>query len=125
MKAVFHSLLLLFAKATDRELARMLQFLKAENSILRAKLPRRVEVTPPERRRLIKFGKPLGTKLRDLITIVSPRTFLRWLHAESPTAKAKARDPGRPRTDTEICDLILRIAQDTGWGYTRILGELK
>ena len=40
MKTVFQSLLLL-ARATDRELARQVQFLKVENEILRSKLPAR------------------------------------------------------------------------------------
>ena len=33
--------------------------------------------------------------------------------------------PGRPRTPEDIRELVLRIARETGWGYTRILGELK
>lgn len=35
------------------------------------------------------------------------------------------RKPGRPRTPEEVREIILRIADETGWGYTRILGELK
>ena len=32
---------------------------------------------------------------------------------------------GRPRTAGEIRDLILRLAQENTWGYTRILAELR
>ncbi len=32
---------------------------------------------------------------------------------------------GRPRTPEQIEKLILKLAQDNGWGYTRILGELR
>ena len=32
---------------------------------------------------------------------------------------------GRPKTDEEIRDLILRLARESNWGYTRIHGELK
>jgi hypothetical protein len=41
-----------------------------------------VIVTPAERQRLVKLGKPLGTAIRDLITIVTPRTFVRWVTGE-------------------------------------------
>lgn len=32
---------------------------------------------------------------------------------------------GRPRKPEEIRELIVRIARATGWGYTRVLGELR
>jgi len=32
---------------------------------------------------------------------------------------------GRQRTDAQIEKLIVKLAKETGWGYTRILGELK
>jgi putative transposase len=35
------------------------------------------------------------------------------------------RKPGRPKTALEVRELVLRLARETGWGYTRILGELK
>jgi putative transposase len=128
MKTLFQSLLLLLARATDRQLARHVQFLKTENGILRARLPERLQVTPQERQRLLKFGKPLGTAIKDLISIVSPRTFLRWLQGEEQAQKKPAsspQKPGRPRTEQEIRDLVLKLARENGWGYTRILGELK
>jgi putative transposase len=35
------------------------------------------------------------------------------------------RKPGRPRTPDDIRALVRRITRETGWGYTRILGEMK
>ena len=32
---------------------------------------------------------------------------------------------GRPRKPEEVRELIIQMAKDTGWGYRRILGELK
>ncbi len=124
MKNVFQSFLVTLANATDRELARQMQYLKVENRILRAKLPKRIEVTPRERQRLLKYGRPLKSAIRDLITIVTPRTFARWASGET-RGMAGIRKPGRPRTDNAIRDLVLRLARENGWGYTRILGELK
>ena len=127
MKALVQSFFLMMAASTDRELARQVQYLRAENRILRAKLPQRISVTAQERQRLLKYGKPLGTAIRELITIVSPRTFARWLNAEKESAKGRkqAARPGRPRTPEDIRALVLRLARENAWGYTRILGELK
>jgi putative transposase len=127
MRASVNALLLLLAQATDKALARYVQFLKVENQILRSKLPRVVKVTPQESRRLVKFGRPLGPALKELISIVSPRTFLRWLDADGSrhSRRASPTRPGRPRTAEAIRELVLRLARENDWGYTRILGELK
>jgi putative transposase len=120
-------LLLLLARLTDRQLAAVVQYLKTENEILRARLPKRITVTPREKQRLLKFGRPLGAAIKDLVSIVTPRTFLRWLNGDRPrtgTARPR-RPPGRPRTAEDLRELVLRIARETGWGYSRILGELK
>jgi putative transposase len=124
MRRILHSLLLVLARVTDRELARMVQYVKTENGILRARLPERIIVTPKERKRLLKFGKPLGAKIKELISIVSPRTFYRWVQ-ESRKTKSKPAKSGRPGIETDIRELVLRMARDNGWGSTRILGELR
>ena len=107
MHRLFQSFLLRLATATDRELARQLQSLKVENAILRAKLPQRIIITPRERQRLIQFGKVLSSTIRDLITIISPRTFRRWLHEEKPATKPSPRKPGRPKTKEEIREVFV------------------
>jgi putative transposase len=127
MTKIWRGFLLILAQATDRELAKMVEFLKAVNRILRSKLPRRVDVTPTERRHLIKLGKPLGTKIRELISIVSMRTFHRWLKAEGASERIaeSSSKGGRPKTPTDVRTLVLRMANENGWGFGRILGELK
>jgi len=119
----FHPLILMLASLGKSELARQVQYLKAENEILRAKLPKRVTVTPTERRRLLKLGQKIGPAIKHLITIVTYRTFLRWLAGDKAGRTSGKR--GRPRTDEEIREIIIRLARENGWGYTRILGELK
>jgi putative transposase len=125
MRTVRHAytaFMLLLAKATDRELARMVSYLKEENHILRARLPERINVMPKERQRLLRFGRNLGTTVYQVVTIVSPGTFLRWLREER---KAKPRKRGGPRTEEDLRELILRLGRENDWGYTRIMGELK
>jgi hypothetical protein len=51
-----HPLLMVLARATDRGLARMVDYLKAEHPILRARLPKRIVTAPAERARLVRVG---------------------------------------------------------------------
>jgi putative transposase len=127
MRALMQSFLVMLATATDRELAKQVQYLKKENGILRKRLPKRVIVTDKERRQLLKFGKPVGKAIKKLIGIVSPRTFLNWVNDEKrdATRRKKKRKPGRPRTAEEIRKLVIKIAKENGWGYGKVHGELK
>jgi putative transposase len=70
MRTLFTSFFALLANAAHKELARQVRYLKAENRILRDRLPERIKVTAAGRRRLIRFGKPLGSAIRELITIL-------------------------------------------------------
>src|SRR5262245_2157663 len=127
MPRFLQPLLLLLARLTDRQLAAVVQYLKAENEILRGRLPKRIAVTPREKQRLLKFGRPVGTRIKDFVSIVSPRKFLRWLNSDRPrdgTASTR-RPPGWPQTAEDLRELALSIARENGWGYSRILGELK
>jgi putative transposase len=123
MSRIIPPLLFLLGRSTEHDLRRQIQYLKIENQILRARLPKRIVTTPAERRRLLKFGKPLGSAIRQLITIVTPGTFLRWARAES--GKEPAKRPGRPCINQDIRELVVKIARETGFGYTRIVGELR
>ena len=122
---ILHPLLLLVARATDKELVRQLEYLRAENRILRAKLPQRITVTPAERAKLVKLGRRVGAAIKHLISIVHPRTFARWVQADAKSKPAKARKPGRPRRPDELRALILQMAKENAWGKGRICGELK
>jgi transposase InsO family protein len=112
-----------------RVLQEQVDYLKAENRLLREKLgPKRVRLTEAERRRLATLGKPLGRRgLAAVATIASPETILRW-YRELVARKydgSKQRRPGRPRTAAEIEALVVRMARENTWGYTRIKGALK
>ncbi|MEX2214186.1 MAG: hypothetical protein WD768_08665 [Phycisphaeraceae bacterium] len=78
MKSALQAFFPLLAGATEKQLVRQVEYLKAENQILRDKLPKRMTVTAAERARLIKLGKAVGSAIKHLITIVRIRTFARW-----------------------------------------------
>ena len=113
-----------------RVLQEQVDYLKAENHLLREKLaPKRVMLTDAERRKLAMLGKALGRKgLTVVATIASPETILRW-YRELVAKKydgSQQRRQGRPKTAADIAALIVRMAKDNDrWGYTRIMGALK
>lgn len=125
MRNIYHALLLLIAGATEKELVRQLQYLKEENRVLRSRLPTRVLVTPQERNQLVRFARGLGKVLDELVTIVHPSTLRRWIRESRVTKLAKPAGPGRKPTAIDIQKLIVKLARENGWGYTRILGELR
>ena len=119
---------LLLVTLSEKELGQTIEFLREENRILRDKLPERITITPRERNRLVKLGAKLGSAFNGIITIVTPRTFARWKIAETSEKKASGesdRKAGRPKTAESVRDVVLRLARENGWEYTRILGELK
>jgi mono/diheme cytochrome c family protein len=58
----------------------------------------------------------VGFCLTFAAVVVVPTVVLGWL---------STRNPGRPRMPEDLRKLVLRIANDNGWGYSRILGELR
>ena len=116
-------LILTLARATDRQLARTIEYMKAENQLLRSRIDGPIRLKPQERRILLKYGLPLGAELKKIISIVRYETFRKWARAK-PESRPRAK-VGSPRTSDEIRALVVRLASETGWGVNRILGELK
>jgi putative transposase len=125
MRNIYNALLLLIAGATSKELARQVAYLKVENKILRGKLSARITVTAQEKNRLVRFGAKLGQACNQLVSIVHPDTLRRWIRESRKQRKLKPVKVGRRPTAESIRRLIIKLARETGWGYTRILGELK
>jgi putative transposase len=124
MGRLFHPLLFFLARCTRNELIRQIEFLRAENEILRAHFKKHhIYVTPDERRRLLELGQAIGPALRHIISVVTYGTFRAWVRND-PKHRF-GRVIGRPKTPDEIREMVLKIARETGWGYTRILGELR
>jgi transposase InsO family protein len=122
-------LLMIAAGWVHRHQLIVIEFLQAENRLLKDRLRgRRIRFTDAERALLARKAQAVGRKaLLELDTIVSPDTLLRW-HRRFVAQKwnfAARRGVGRPGIMRHISALIVRMAQDNpGWGYTRIQGAL-
>ncbi len=123
MVRIFQPLLFMLAGSTEDQLIQQIEFLKAENEMLRKRVPKkRIFLEPEERAKLLKLGKELGPAIRQLLTIVSYSTFRCWVRKEEGK---RPQRKGRPRLAAIVRELVVLIAKETGWGSTRILGELK
>ena len=65
---------------------------------------------------------PRQNTAHKLISIVRPETYARWLRKQPPPRPKK--HPGPPRKPVETREIVVRIAQECGFGYDRIMGEL-
>lgn len=75
-----------------------------------------------ERATLLKYGKVIGRAIEELISIVSPATFYRWVREEK-NGKPKPKNPkGGQRKPKSLRELVIEIAKQTVFGYTRIIG---
>jgi transposase InsO family protein len=126
---LFSFLLMVVSGWVHRHQLTVIEFLQAENRLLKEKLGgKRLRFSDAERALLARKAKAVGRKaLLELDTIVSPDTLLRW-HRRLVAQKwnyVHRRGPGRPRIMRELSDLIVRMAQhNPSWGYTRIQGAL-
>ena len=125
----FRFLLIALAGWMNERQLQMIEYLREENRVLREQLgDGRLRLTDHQRRRLAAKARGLGRKvLAELATIVTPETLLRWhrqLIAQRYDGSGK-RGPGRPRTEVDIEQLVVRMAQESrDWGYRRIQGAL-
>jgi putative transposase len=58
---------------------------------------------------------------------VKPGAFRGWILDARHRRRGRkpARKPGRPRTPGDVRKIVLHLARENSWGYSRILGELK
>ena len=112
----------------ERRERQAIAYLIEENRLLRRQLGRRrLRLTDTDRRRLAARAHRVGrATLREIATIATPDTLLRWhrqLIARKWTYGCK---PGRRGVMSEIQRLVVRMAtENPTWGYTRIQGALK
>jgi putative transposase len=116
--------------SVEEELLLRNEYLVAENRILRDQIKSRVQLSDTERQTLAEIGKKLSKQaLEEVASIVKPDTILAWhrkLVAQKFDGSKQRQSPGRPRIDSEIEELVLRMARENcSWGYDRIQGALQ
>jgi transposase InsO family protein len=128
--APLHFLILMVASWIGRRQGEAIEYLRAENRVLRARLgPKRLRFGDGERRLLAQKGKPLGRKLlAEMASLATPETILRW-YREQVAAKydgSRTRGgPGRPAARGDKVQQLLTMARENpSWGYTRLRGAL-
>ena len=122
--------LLLFAGWVNRHQEAVIEYLKAENRVLRELHGgKRILLNDDRRRRLAVKGKALGRKrLREMGSLVTPDTILGWYRKliAKKYDGSQRRTPGRPRKAEEIVGLVVRIAgENPSFGYTRLCDVLR
>ena len=112
----------------ERREREAIAYLIEENRLLRRQLgTRRPRLTDDDRRRLAARAYRVGrAALREMATIATPDTLLRWHRQLIARKWTYCKEPGRRGVRREIRRLVVRMAEENPtWGYTRIQGALK
>jgi putative transposase len=119
---LFELVVLLGRRERSKELEILV--LRHELSILQRRVGR-PQYAPRDRLLLAALSRLLPRRSWQAF-LVRPETLLRW-HRQWVARQwtYPYRRPGRPPIDSEVRDLILRLAhENSGWGYVRLVGEL-
>jgi len=102
-----------------------LQILEVQIRILRSRIDTaRIVPTPKEKAELLRIGALLGHDVSELMHVVLPETYRKWVRQSRRGIPFKPS--GRPRTPMATVNLVLRMADENlRWGYRKIVGELK
>ena len=107
-------LLIPLARLLDARLSQQVEYLLAENRILRSKIQGPVRLDDRERRRLASLGVRLGRKLLEVLaSIAKPDTILHWHRRLVERKPPKPGRAGRPMVPWDTRDLVARIARET------------
>jgi transposase InsO family protein len=114
----------------NRQLQEAIEYLRAENRVLRETHgSKRILLNDDQRRRLAVKGTVLARqRLEQIGTLFTPDTILRWhrtLVAKKWGYSERRKSVGRPPVGHEIVDLVVRFARENvTCGYDKIQGAL-
>jgi len=113
----------------DQELLLRIEYLTAENRILRGQIKGRLLLWEGEKATLAEIAHRLGRKtLEDVAATAKPETILGWyrkLIANKFDGSKFRGSVGRPKVDQETERLVVQMARENpSWGYDRIVGAL-
>jgi len=126
----WHLMLACLCGLVNHRQQQIIEFQNAQIEALLKQLGKKRLLLDDDQRRLLAVkAHVIGRKaLRELTTIFTPDTILRW-HRELVAKKFDSSDkrkPGRPRIRQVIVGAIVRFARENPtWGYDRIQGALK
>lgn len=122
LRRVFQLLVLLPRGDRSKEIEILV--LRHQVSVLRRQVTR-PDLTPADRVVLAALSRLIRRRAWDTF-FVTPATLLRWhRHLIRRRWTYPHKRPGRPPTSNTIRALVLRLAaENSGWGYQRIAGEL-
>lgn len=125
MNHLLYLILLLVSRMFLPRYNTRLQLLIAQIRMLRSRIDSgRIVPTPEEKAELLRLGALMDHNIRDVMHIVKPATYRRWLCQSNKGTEFKKS--GRPPLAKETRELIIRLAKENiAWGYRRIVGELK
>ncbi|VGO13905.1 hypothetical protein PDESU_02462 [Pontiella desulfatans] len=123
--SIFQAFTLLLQERFRPRYDARLQLLTYQVKMLRSRIDEsKIYTTPQERAELLRLGEQLDHDISDVMLVVQPATYRGWLRQRNPNRKK--RGAGRPGTAQATINLVMRMARENlGWGYSRILGELK
>lgn len=109
------SLLGSLSESANDDLRLRIEYLTAENRMLRQQIKDRGRLSDADRKALGEIGRQLGRKsLAEIATVTQPDTIVAWgrTFADTQVVSLKPRKSvGRPRIDREIEDLVIRMAR--------------
>ncbi len=113
-----------------RELTLQNEYLRQENKIYKSKIKKRIVFTDDERRILVESAMAMGRDMmKQVVDIVKPKTILAWqkrLENEKwDYSDRRKNNPGRPKINVDVEQIVCKMARENEWGYGRIQGELK